>query len=85
MMPFGMGVWNIVIFIIIAFIILACIIGAVFLIVWAVRRTGAGSPAAPTSGPAGNPNAALQIAQERYARGEINRDEYQQIVDDLRK
>ncbi len=85
MMPFGLNVWNIVLIIIIAIIILACIIGAIFLLAWAFRRAGSGASASPTPGPAGSPRTALDIAQERYARGEINRDEYQQIVADLRK
>ncbi len=75
---------EIVMLIIIALVFLAFIVGAAFLIAWAVRRSGGGS-AAPGAGPAGGRSTALQIAQERYARGEINREEYQRIVEDLQK
>jgi putative membrane protein len=57
------------------------VIGLVLLIVWVVRRMGANnshyaaqSPASPT---------ARDIAQMRYAKGEITREEYQQIITDL--
>ncbi len=83
MTPYGLGIWEIVIVIIVALVILACIIGAIFLIVWAFRRSGS-TTVMPGPGPSGV-RTPLQIAQERYARGEINRDEYQQIVSDLQK
>ncbi len=84
MVPSGLGFWEIAFVVIIALVVLVCIIGAIFLLVWAFRRSG-GSSFTPGIGPAGSHNSALQIAQERYARGEINRDEYQQIVSDLQK
>lgn len=34
--------------------------------------------------PAGNPRTALEILQERYARGDIEREEYQRKAADLR-
>ncbi len=84
MVPYGLGIWEIVLVIIVALVVLACVIGAIFLIAWAFRRSGG---AAVSSGAmqTGGRSTPLQIAQERYARGEINREEYQQIVDDLRK
>ncbi len=85
MLPFGLNIWNIVLIIVIALIILVCIIGAIFLIVWAFRRPGSTAAGTPASGPSGGKPTAMQIAQERYARGEINRDEYLQIVSDLQK
>lgn len=58
-------------------ITVAVIIGLVVLVVWAVRRTGNnGAPIASGQTP-------KEIAQARYARGEINRDEYQQILSEL--
>ncbi len=81
MLPFGL---NIAIIIVIALIILICIIGAIFLIAWAFRRPVPAS-SLTVSGPAGGSRTPLQIAQERYARGEINREEYLQIVSDLQK
>jgi putative membrane protein len=57
------------------------LIGLVFLVVWAVRRMTANHP---NPGP---PNTAIQsardIAQTRYAKGEISKEEYQQIISDL--
>jgi putative membrane protein len=45
--------------------------GVILLVVWAVRNTGASQR--PTSGPD-----ALEILKQRYARGEISRDEFEQ-------
>ena len=60
---------------------IALLIGLVLLVVWAVRRMSANSyqPGSQTS--AGQP--ARDIAQARYAKGEISREEYQQILSDL--
>jgi putative membrane protein len=59
---------------------LAIIIGIVWLVIWAVRRftsgTAAGYPAAGAQSP-------REILQLRYARGEITRDQYQQMLKDL--
>ncbi len=59
----------------------AVVVGIIVLIVWAIRRMNSTS----TGGSMQNPNApsAKEIAQARYARGEINRDEYQRILADL--
>ncbi len=84
MVPYGLGIWEIVLVIIVALVVLACVIGAIFLIAWAFRRSG-GAAVPPGAMQTGGRSTPLQIAQERYARGEINREEYQQIVDDLRK
>jgi putative membrane protein len=55
---------------------LAILIGIVLLIVWAVKRFTSGnvSPAAQTP---------REIVQARYARGEITREQYQQLLSDL--
>lgn len=50
----------------------------IFLIVWAVRRSSQGHGA----GTPGN-RSALDIAKERYARGEITKEQYEQIKKDL--
>ncbi|HET9913430.1 MAG TPA: SHOCT domain-containing protein [Anaerolineales bacterium] len=59
---------------------LAIIVGIVILVVWAVKRfTGGhvnGNQISGTQSP-------REILQARYARGEINRDQYQQILQDL--
>ena len=51
--------------------------GIIALIVWAVNRTGGRSEPAPQT--------ALDIAKERYARGEINAEEFERIRRDLEK
>ena len=57
---------------------LAIIVGIVILVVWAVRRFTSGnvSSGRETQTP-------REILQTRYARGEITRDQYQQILQDL--
>jgi len=59
----------------------AVIVGVVVLIVWAVRRMS-NNPARGGTPSATGPSA-RDIAQARYARGEINREEYQSIISDL--
>lgn len=59
-------------------ITIAVIIGLVLLVIWAVRRTNAGSVLPGTPG-----QSARDIAQARYAKGEISREEYQQILSDV--
>ena len=54
------------------------------LIVWAVQsvsRGGSGQAQPPQAGPSSRPP--LEIAKERYARGEISRDEFEQMKRDL--
>lgn len=54
------------------------IVGLVFLIRWLVQSTKSGSH----PGPAG-PSRALDILKERYARGEIDRQEFEEKKRDL--
>jgi putative membrane protein len=49
------------------------------IVVWVVRQTQAPRPAAPDEGR----ERPLEIAQRRYAAGEISREEYEQIRRDL--
>lgn len=58
---------------------LAVVIGIVVLVVWAIRRFSA--PAAARLTPTGS--AAQEILQARYARGEITREQYQEMLADL--
>ena len=55
---------------------LAILIGIVVLIVWAVKRFTGNTPIASAQSP-------REVAQARYARGEITREQYQQILQDL--
>ena len=55
---------------------LAIIVGIVIPIVWAIKRFTNGSVSSGTQAP-------REILQARYARGEITRDQYQQILQDL--
>ena len=55
---------------------LAIIVGIVILIVWAIKRF-------TTGGITSGGHTPREIVQARYARGEITRDQYQQILQDL--
>jgi putative membrane protein len=59
---------------------LAIIIGVVILIVWAVKRFTSGSVNGNQTSVNQSPR---ELLQARYARGEITRDQYQQILQDL--
>ena len=63
---------------------LAIIVGVISLIVWIVRRITAGGSAftsLQTSG--GAQSSPREILDVRYARGEIDRDLYKQMISDL--
>ena len=56
---------------------LLILVGIVVLIVWAAKRfSGGGSDAPGRASP-------RDIAQARYARGEITREQYQEVLKDL--
>jgi putative membrane protein len=59
---------------------LAIVIGIVVLIVWAVRRFTSGT--ASSNQPSGG-QSPREILQARYARGELTREQYQQMLGDL--
>lgn len=80
-MMYGFGGYGWIGMILNLVITLGVIIGLVFLVVWAVRRMS-GTNVLPGS-QAATGQSARDIAQARYARGEINREEYQQILSDL--
>ncbi|MDF1499697.1 MAG: hypothetical protein P1P76_04420 [Anaerolineales bacterium] len=65
-------------------ITVAVIIGVVLLVIWAVRRFSqdGGLGASSVTGTAGSASP-REIAQMRYARGEITREQYQDILIDL--
>lgn len=66
---------------------IAIIIGIVVLVVWAVRQfsrpNNSGSQTAPHSSIAGATLSAREILDVRYARGELTREEYQNILGDI--
>jgi len=71
----GFGfIWMIFIFL----FTLAIIAGVIILIIWAVRR--AGSSHEPQYKYAGN---AIEILRERYAKGEITKEEYENMKKDI--
>ena len=58
---------------------IAIIVGIVILIVWAVKRFTGGSANMNQL----SSQSPREILQTRYARGEITRDQYQQMLSDL--
>ena len=58
---------------------LAVIVGIVWLVVWAVKRFTSGTTFTPGSGT----QTPREILQARYARGELTREQYQQMLQDL--
>jgi putative membrane protein len=60
---------------------IAVIVGLVYLVVWAVRRMSGNSAQSGSLNMPGQ--SARDIAQARYAKGEINREEYQQVLSDI--
>ena len=65
-------------------ITLGIIIGVILLIVWAVRRLSSnGQVPSSMSRIAGMGTSAREILNTRYARGEITREQYKEMVADL--
>lgn len=61
------------------------IVGIAWLFIWLIRRTAdQGAGGSGRSGPSSELNAAQEILKQRYARGEISREEYREILGDLR-
>jgi len=75
---FGMGGIGMILGLVIT---IAVIIGLVVLVVWAVRQMSGNSAQSGSLKMTGQ--SARDIAQARYAKGEINREEYQQILSDI--
>ncbi|MCL4239762.1 MAG: SHOCT domain-containing protein [Dehalococcoidia bacterium] len=63
------------------FMVIFWIVVAV-LVVWAVRSLGGGRPSQSQPEP---PRSPLDIARERYARGEINDEEFERIKAGLQR
>lgn len=65
---------------------LLVIVAVIWLVIWAIRRlTAAGGISARGGGFSSNPNgpSPREILQVRYARGEITREQYLSMLDDL--
>jgi len=61
------------------------LIALVWLVIWAVRRiTNNQGGLMVSSVQSGGPTNYLEILQTRYARGEISREEYQRMREDIR-
>lgn len=76
MMGFGFLELLLVLLVVVLFLVLLG--GAIAALVWFSRRSSAG-PVIP-----GTEDAALRILRERYARGELTREEYERMRDELR-
>jgi putative membrane protein len=74
MWGWGMG-WFGMIFMIVFWILM--IVGLVFLIRWLIQTTKGGKDVIPGS------SNALEILRERYARGEVNKGEFEQMKKDI--
>jgi putative membrane protein len=57
---------------------IALIVGVVLLVIWLVGRVSGGAARGSNSGPSPR-----EILQARYARGEITREQYQEILADI--
>jgi putative membrane protein len=75
MMGYGMMGWYGLVGLLFNALIIA---GIVVLVVWAVRRFSAPANHSMSG------QAPREIVQARYARGEITREQYQQMLDDLK-
>ena len=73
----GLGWIGMVINLIIS---VALIIGLVFLVIWIVKRLSNNNSGRMLNNAAPS---AVEIAKERYAKGEITREEFQKLITDL--
>lgn len=74
----GMGGWPMIFGALMMILVLAAVIAVVVLLVRAFTSGGHAAPPTRSSG-----RSALDILDERYARGEIDQEEYQQRKKDL--
>ncbi len=79
MYNYGFGFIGMIIGLLIFILLL---IGLVVFVVWGIRRTSGGASSAFPGSPAA-PQTPKEVLQMRYARGEITREQYQQMMQDL--
>lgn len=63
---------------------LLVVAGLVMLVVWLVRTVGSSESRAGGGAPSASEDSATRIARERFARGEISKEEHEAIVHSLR-
>ncbi len=63
-------------------LIIGAIIALVFLVIWIVKRLSNNNPRQALKNGA---ESAVEIARERYAKGDITREEFQKLIVDLGK
>ena len=81
---YGFGGFGLIGMILNLVITVGLIVGIVLLVAWLVRRLGSqGGAFSAGQQPGQAAIAPREILQARYARGEIKRDEYQQMLSDL--
>ena len=81
---YGFGSFGLIGMILNLVITVGLIVGIVLLVAWLVRRLGSqGGAFSAGQQPGQAAIAPREILQARYARGEIKRDEYHQMLSDL--
>ncbi|MGD2158326.1 MAG: SHOCT domain-containing protein [Anaerolineales bacterium] len=81
---FGFGTFGWIGMILNLVITIGVIVGIVVLVVWMVRRFGTESSGRYVAQyGSGSQQTPREIVQSRYARGEISREEYQQLLKDI--
>ncbi len=63
-------------------LIIGAIVALVFLVIWIVKRLSNNNPRQALNNGA---ESAVEIARERYAKGDITREEFQKLIVDLGK
>lgn len=81
---YGYGTFGLIGMILNLVITVGLMVGIVLLVVWLVRRLGAeGGAFSLSQRPGQGTFSPREILQTRYARGEITREQYQQMLSDL--
>lgn len=75
--PWGAGGWGMMIFMSLFWLLV------IALVAWLVYRLAAGGRGGPGARPRGGE--AEEILKQRYARGEIDRETYERMLDELRR